>query len=625
MRIKLVLGLALSILFALGANYAFGQLDEKPLLTPFQKRLLSGSASHALALQENANVAISAPPDSIMTVTSPSPCAGNFGSNVRVNRNCQNLSDTDLAGHGQANNSPSIAQDPNNLSHLVAADSDFRTGDENCMAAFSLNSGVGWQDSLIPLGFTRGSAFGGFAREYWEASGDASVAWDTKGNSYIACLAFQRGMPAATSPDQSSAVYVFRSTGSHGASWNFPGRPAVESAVFPGVSGPIEDKPYMTVDAHAGSPFQDRIYVTWTEFAPDGTAYIWQSFSNDYGQTFSGRVLVSENNPTLCPNPFGGTTPQGNCNENQFSQPFTGPNGSLYVAFQNFNNAVIAPDNHFQILLAKSVDGGNTFSAPVKVADFYDLPDCFTYQGQDNGRSCVPEKGSSKSSFFRAENYPVGAVNPGNAMQVVVTFGSYINIDSRGGNGCAPMGFSTLGLPLYRGVKTLGACNNKILLSVSTNGGLSFTGATTSPRSLPTINQAAGQATTDQWWQWASFTSVGKLAVSYYDRQYGTDETTGFMDVSLSSSSNLLASSTVRVTTSSMPPPTQFGGLFMGDYSGLSAVDANAHPVWVDTRNRQLFLCPGTGIPNVPPTVCEFTSAAAGNDQDIYTETLLVP
>ncbi len=69
------------------------------------------------------------------------------------------------------------------------------------------------------------------------------------------------------------------------------------------------------------------------------------------------------------------------------------------------------------MLLAKSVDGGNSFSAPVKVADYYDLPDCLTYQGKDAFSACVPEKGSSTNSFFRAANYPSGAVNPTNSSQ----------------------------------------------------------------------------------------------------------------------------------------------------------------------------------------------------------------
>ena len=33
---------------------------------------------------------------------------------------------------------------------------------------------------------------------FWEAGGDTSVAWDTKGNAYFDCQVFDRGVPAAT-------------------------------------------------------------------------------------------------------------------------------------------------------------------------------------------------------------------------------------------------------------------------------------------------------------------------------------------------------------------------------------------------------------------------------------------
>jgi hypothetical protein len=187
--------------------------------------------------------------------------------------------------------------------------------------------------------------------------------------------------------------------------------------------------------------------------------------------------------------------PDGTCNENQDSDPFTGPDGALYVAYNNFNNSLAdATDNHNQVLLAKSTDGGNTFSAPVLVANYNDLPDCATYQGgQDAGRACVPEKGSSQNSVFRATNYPSGVVNPANG-QVVVTFGSYINRDSNPANGCVPAGLSaTTGNNLYTGVKTAGACNNKILLSVSTNGGAALNGTVTDPTTLPVVTTAPGQ------------------------------------------------------------------------------------------------------------------------------------
>ena len=321
-------------------------------------------------------------------------------------------------------------------------------------------------------------------------------------------------------------------------------------------------------------------------------------------------------------------TSETSCNENQFADPFTGSDGALYIVFQNFNNGVKGADNRNQMLLVKSTDGGTTFSPPVKVSDYYELPACAAYQqGKDFGRACVPEKGATANSFFRATNYPTGAVNPTNAAQVVVTFGSYINVHSNESNGCVPTGFFADGNNTYSGVKTPGACNNDILESVSNDAGLTFTGTTTDPRVLTTATQDPGQATTDQWWQFIAFTKGGKLATSYYDRQYGTDEATGFSDVSLSGSGDLANFAVLRVTSSSMPPPTQFGGTFFGDYTGLTAVD-NAYPLWMDTRDPELFLCPGTATRTTAPGLCTGSGsngAPVANDQDIFTAALPVP
>lgn len=602
--------------------------------SPIQQRLLSGFVSSEIAASSVSTH--SAVRSGNYYPTSDDGCPHNLGSNTKVNQNCLNISDPTLQGRAQAQNETSIAQDPNNPNHIVASYNDYRRGDGNCYGAYSLNGGQQWTDTTIPMSFTNGTAFGA-ARQYWQAGGDTAVAWDTKGNVYFQCQMFLRGIGASPNPDLSSAVYVFRSTGNNGASWNFPGRPVIESSDTTGANGgaPFEDKPYMTVDNHKGSPFQDRVYVTYTEFAADGSAYIWESYSKDYGETFSPRVLVSENNTTLCTNTFGLGTPQGNCNENQFSQPFTGPDGNLYVAWANYNNTVTGNDNRNQMLLAKSTDGGQTFSLPVKVGDYYDLPDCATYQGgQDAGRACVPEKGSSTHSVFRATNLPVGAVNPKKANQVIVTYGSYINVHSNESNGCVPAGFSPFGINVYTGVKTPGACNNDILISVSNNGGASFTGTTTDPRVMTSINTKPGQATTDQFWQWATFSNTGRLAVSYYDRQYGKDEFNGYSDISLTGVDDPYTEfNTVRVTSSSMPYPTQFpdaqgNSVFYGDYTGISASDGVAHPLWMDTRSPDLFLCPGTGVPGVPPRVCTGTSVPNGpmaNDQDAFTATVTIP
>ena len=100
------------------------------------------------------------------------------------------------------------------------------------------------------------------------------------------------------------------------------------------------------------------------------------------------------------------------------------------------------------------------------------------------------------------------------------------------------------------------------------------------------------------------------------------------MDFSLSTSTNLSAFSVRRATSASMPLPTQFpdaqgNSVFIGDYTGLSAVHG-ALPIWPDTRNKDAFLCAGTGLPGVPPAVCTGAepNGLIANDQQIYTRKL---
>ncbi|HET8843061.1 MAG TPA: hypothetical protein VFN35_16480, partial [Ktedonobacteraceae bacterium] len=182
------------------------------------------------------------------------------------------------------------------------------------------------------------------------------------------------------------------------------------------------------------------------------------------------------------------------------------------------------------------------------------------------------------------------------------------------------------------GVKTVGACSNEILESVSTNGGASFNGDITDPTKLTVVTSAPNQRFTDQWFHWEAFTKDGRLVISYYDRQYGKDETTGQMDFSLSTSRDLQHFTVSRITSTSMPLPTQFpsaqgNGTFLGDFTGL-VVDSLAHPIWTDTRNPDLVLCPGTGTATVPPRVCTFTSVPNGpvaNNQVIVTASKAIP
>jgi hypothetical protein len=622
-------------------------------LTKTQKRLLSGFASAEVdqargtlapktARTAPKRYAPSSGPSGNFYVPSGSRgCAYTLGGDVNMDTDCQNISDADLAGRGQAQNETYISQDHNRPGNLLGSSNDYRRGDGGCFGYYSLDNGRSFQDVAIPFGFTRGAAYGA-ARQYWSGGGDTSSAFDTHGNAYYSCQVFNRGRPTSSNPDLSSALLVFRSTGNGGASYTFPARVVTEQPLVSGTAAlPFLDKQLLSVDNHVRSPFRDRVYVTWTTFAPDGSAYIYESHSADYAETWSAPVRVSAANPGLCkldsdkggdPDAGGGgnaadepAPAPGQCYANQFSQPFTGPDGALYVVWANFNNAVTGGDNRNQILIAKSTDGGTTFSAPAKATDYYDLPDCYTYTGQNLGRGCVPDKGDNVS-FFRAVNYPVGAVDPTNSKHVVVTVGSYINAYSKESNGCTPTGLSsTTGANLFTGVRSPGACNNGIIVSESKDGGATFNGRSTDPRNMPLVTQARGQRTTDQWFQWADYTRDGRLAVSYYDRQYGNDELTGASDFSLSGSRDIRRFAGVRVTSSSMPAPTQFSGTFWGDYTGLAAWTGVAHPSWSDTRTPGVFTCPGSATTTTPPSLCVGTGPHRANDQEAMTDSVRVP
>jgi hypothetical protein len=630
-RLRLLAALpAAFVLVAVGAVQPFNpgvpQASASPLekMEPRQRAHVSGTAE--MELQAPPQSQARAQGSNYFPVNDDG-CAVSFGNNIKVNQNCLNVSDPDLQGRGQAQNETSVAVDPNNAQHLVASYNDYRRGDGNCGSSYSLDGGRNWIDSTAPTSFTRGTPWNA-PRQYWQGGGDTSVAWDTRGNAYLSCQLFNRGAPPSTNPDLSSAFVVFRATRNNGASWNFPGRYVAIANELAGGGAVFEDKQLLTVDNHVGSPFRDHVYVTWTEFVTNltsgiATAYIYESYSEDYGEHFSPRVLLSKFDSGLCP--FG-LTPPNLCDSNQFSQPFTAPDGTLYVVWSNFNTVPqtgpVAEGAHFQVLMVKSTDGGKTFTPPQRVARYYELPDCPTYQsGKNPGRACVPEKAPTTNSVFRAGQYPVGVVNPADPKQVVVTVGSYINKYSKESNGCVPTGLVDASFAgLYTGVKTLGACNNGILLSTSNDGGTTFTGTDADPRDLTLVTQDRGQRTSDQWWQWVDFFRDGRLVVSYYDRQYGSDETTGYSDFSLTTSRNLSSFDTRRASTGSSPPPTQFSGLFWGDYTGL-AVAQRAYPIWSDTRPRDLFLCPDTGTPRHPPALCGQDAAPnlPANDQDVFT------
>src|SRR5918911_2552219 len=207
-------GAGLGLLAPTGAQAASLTFDQ---MNQIQKRILSGYASYELDPANQSN-APQQPPNYFPRGSND--CVFVNSSNVKVNQNCLNLTDPDLAGRGQAQNETAIAQDPNNINNMVATYNDYRRGDGNCGASWSTDKGRTWNDSTVPTSFTRGRVVNvvdfGSSREYWGGGGDTSVAWDTKGNAYLSCQLFNRGRPTSSQADTSSALVVFRSTQNDG-------------------------------------------------------------------------------------------------------------------------------------------------------------------------------------------------------------------------------------------------------------------------------------------------------------------------------------------------------------------------------------------------------------------------
>jgi hypothetical protein len=272
-------------------------------------------------------------------------------------------------------NETAIAVDPNNPNRIVGGANDYVTRTWSCFVGttpcsalgdgysgtyFSNDGGGTWccnsnpNSSYVPTTDPTqiGTLIPGVQRlvgGQYDAGGDPSVAFDSQGHVFYAGLGFNR-----TSAPNTVAVNkgTFAAGPTGALSWGPP--TFINQTTSPST---LNDKEWIAVDAHAGSPFQDRIYVTWTRFLfSAGTGAYVQSpiafvSSSDGGATFTTPKLIS-----------------GNVLYGQGSRPVVGPDGTLYV-FWDGATRLATTDSTWMV---KSSDGGATWSKPVAVAPLID-------------------------------------------------------------------------------------------------------------------------------------------------------------------------------------------------------------------------------------------------------------
>jgi len=488
--------------------------------------------------------------------------------NVTVNQ--------DTAGAPQ--NETAIAVDPNNHNRVVASANDYvsRTwactiggtpcsalGDAYSGTYFSNDGGQTWcctssdpqhLGTLIP-GVER--LTGG----QYDAGGDPALAFDSHGNVYYAGLGFNR-----TSAPNTVAVNKGTFAGNGSLSWGPP--TFIGQTTSPAV---LNDKEWIGADWHVSSPFRDRVYVSWTRyiFNPNNGAYVQSPiafvYSTDGGAHFSTPQLIS-----------------GNVLYSQGSRVVVGYDGTMYIFWEGATR-LAALDSTY---MAKSTDGGVTWSKPVAIAPLVDII-------------------SPANTVFRVNSFPAADIAPNGDLYV-----AWSSQTSNAGGLCA--------------TRTNTGCQLAALYSKSTDGGATWStpvpifptldASTQTAIGYPVAQPSGGTLSApaarrvDTFWPAVAISPSGRVYMSAYAADVVSPwqtcaagplppvgriacDTLGDyihnarLDYYVA---DLTTSVSQKVSTHPTNSRNGFGGGFIGDYTGLAVGSDNRfHAFWTDTNNKQ--------------------------------------
>jgi hypothetical protein len=416
--------------------------------------------------------------------------AASVGENVDVSNECAAQSET------------FITLNPNRPAELTAGSNEiFRLPQR---AYFSSDDGSSWGGVDVPLPT---SPFGPHDQRF---ASDPTLAYDTHGHVYYGFIVI------FTSPSFSAIkgteVAVARSSDG-GRSW-----PLVAEFSTHGGESHFNDKPMIAVDQTTTSPFRDRVYMAWDASlggSPSGGIRV--AHSSDFGLSYDVTRADDQRGPG---------TGIG-------ADPFVGPDGVVYVAWNDYARNVIAVN--------RSLDGGVTWGHQRAVAS-KTLPFDIDIPAQFNRGALV---------------YPA------------------CDADRSGGEHHGRLYCTWMDLN--------GAGHTQILLSYSDDGAATWS----SP--APVGHQPAGS---DRFNHWFSVDPVtGDVTVAYYNA------VGFLADYWLSRSTDGGATwdADVRVSTQSsnehdcagvFPCESINYGNQYGDYEGLVSFDGHSHPIWTDSRRN---------------------------------------
>ncbi len=395
------------------------------------------------------------------------------------------------AGEPDTEAEPYLAADPEDPNRLLALYHEDRFpsvgGARALTFALSTDGGRHWREGMLPSLTTASGGTLDRASDPWIAFGSGHAV-------YCAGLAFDDA-------DAQGGIYVSASRDG-GETWDDPVQVHAQSA------DAIDDKDAIAVDNNPHSPYFGRVYVGWDISPSFGAQTLVMAHSADGGRTFSSPATIFDQ--------------EGNIG----IIPLVDPGGVVHAIWLHYTGGSLLSGT---IESSFSIDGGDTWSPPVKVADITVAP--------------VP---SSRTG----DGLPGAAIDPATGNVFVVWQ------DQRFTPG-----------------------TDQILLSSSANG----RGGWSRPQRV-----SDGPANAFNFTPAVTVDDLGQVAVSYYSMRNNPSGAGNLVDEYLTVGGprgrpfsrgrrQSLGSWDIRAAA------IADGQFFLGDYQGLAAAGHNFMPLWVAT------------------------------------------
>jgi hypothetical protein len=221
----------------------------------------------------------------------------------------------DVSNAPGSQNEPSIAVDPTNPNVLIASSNSLISPTS---VYTSIDGGASWSSQPVPPDRPNGVCLG-----------DPAMTIDSSGREYFA---FLRDVPCGAGT--ATGLIVATRDGPRGA-WRVP----PDSLAGPLKAGESNDKPAITADTSAASPFRNRVHVAWARAVDSDIHAIVVSHSDDGGRTWAPPTRVDQSSV-----------------DSGYPSVAVGPGGEVYVAWHPFEED--------RLVIAASFDGGMHFGAP---------------------------------------------------------------------------------------------------------------------------------------------------------------------------------------------------------------------------------------------------------------------